>query len=149
LALFAFASIVQAEQIQIGSKLGGFELEDQFGQPHSIKRMPRTLILTFEKKTGAFVNQFLTRQGSQYLAEHDALYIADIARMPGFVTTMFALPKMRKYTHTILLAYGEDFQKHFPIQTGMATVIHFDPSSRVTDFVFVSNEEELQKEIMR
>jgi len=143
------ATIAQAEQIQIGSRLAGFELEDQFGQPHSIKKMPRTLILTFEKTTGAFVNQFLTRQGSQYLAEHDALYIADIARMPSMITTMFALPKMKKYTHTVLLAYGEDFQGHFPRKSGKATVIHFDASSRVTDCLFVSTEEELQKEIMR
>jgi len=148
LALLVLATIAQAEQIQIGSRLQGFELEDQFGKPHSIQKMPRTLILTFEKKTGAFVNQFLTRQGSRYLAEHDALYIADIARMPSLITTMFALPKMRKYTHTILLAYGKDFQKHFPIRDGMATVIRFDPSSTVTGFAFVSSEEELQKEIM-
>ncbi len=140
---------VYAEPIQIGSTIEGFELADQFGEEHKIESMPRTLVLTFEKAAGALVNDFLTRQAKGYLAQQNALYVADISRMPSLITRMFALPKMRKYPYTMLLEYNEDFHKNYPMEPKKVTVIKFDEQNRVTAIAFVDDEKALEQEILR
>jgi hypothetical protein len=138
-----------ADKLQVGDTVSGFELPDQYGNQHSIKEMPKTLILTFEKRTGGFVNGFLKMQDKSFLKKNNALYIADIARMPMLITNMFALPKMKRYEHTVLLAYEDDFQALYPIEKAKATVIHFDQKGAITEILFVDDEASLKAEILK
>lgn len=43
-----------------------------------------------------------------FLKNNKAVFIANISGMPSIITKLFALPKMRKYDHEILLIYDED-----------------------------------------
>lgn len=119
-------------------------LPDQHGKSHRIEAPPRLLVLTFEKDTGAMVNGFLKNAEKGFLADHDALYIADIARMPAIITKMFALPKMRRYSHTILLAYDEDFQKAYPRRSGSATALRIDDSGRIESVSYPTDQRALE-----
>ena len=149
-ALLLFvATTASAAEVGIDSRLPPFELPDQFGRNHVIKEMPKVLILTFEKSTGAMVNQYLTRQEENYLPSQNALFIADIARMPTPITLLFALPKMRRYEHTILLAYDRAFQESFPRKKGHATIIHFGQTQAIEAITFVQDDRELEGELSR
>ncbi len=147
--IFFAATMASAAEVGIDSRVPPFELPDQFGRDHVVEDMPRVLILAFEKDTGEMVNQYLTRQEKGYLPNQDALFIADIARMPRLVARLFALPKMRKYEHTVLLAYDSAFQESFPRKEGHATVIHFGRTQAIEAIAFVQDDRELEAELSR
>jgi len=147
--LCLLATPALADKLLAGDTLTGFQLPDQYGNQHKITEMPKTLILTFQKNTGALVNGFLKKQDKSFLKQNDALYIADIARMPTLITNMFALPKMKKYEHTVLLAYDDDFQAPYPMKDRNATVLHLDKMGAITEILFVDNEASLQEEILK
>ncbi len=147
--LFFAATMASAAEVGIDSRVSPFELPDQFGRDHLVEDMPRVMILAFDKGTGEMVNQYLTRQEKGYLPNQDALFIADIARMPMLVARLFALPKMRKYQHTILLAYDEAFQEGFPRKKDHATVIHFGRTQAIEAITFVQDDRELEGELSR
>ena len=57
-----------------------------------------------------------------YLGSKKAVYMANIFGMPG-IGRMFAMPKMKKYNHQIILADDEALITRFPQQTGKVTVL--------------------------
>ena len=87
--------------------------------PHKSK----LLIVSFEKKTSALVNDFLVSQEKYYLQKNHSLFIADIHKMPRFITNMFALPKMKEYKHLLYLHYGKEFAHAIPSKDKHLTLI--------------------------
>ena len=67
-------------------------------------------------------NATLTSLGKDYLPGRKAVYVANIHGMPG-IGRMFALPKMKKYSHRIILGDDAALIAHFPAQTGKVTVL--------------------------
>jgi hypothetical protein len=116
---------VWAAPYTVGQSVTPLDLNDQFGKRHSLKVMPRTLIMAFEKGTGATVNEYLAAQGKGYLVKYNAAFIADISQMPNFITKAFALPKMQKYPHTVLLIQDEELGLKFPAEEEKITVMTF------------------------
>jgi hypothetical protein len=147
---FAAASILSANSLLVGmslDKLKSFDYEDQFEKKIEIPDNTRLIILSYEKGTGATVNELLNEQSPSYLSDHNALFIADISGMPSLITSWFALPKMQKYKHTIYLNYAEPFAAEFPPKEEQITLLRFDTQNLLSDITYVSTKEELQKAI--
>lgn len=126
-----------AKPIKINDNLVAFSLPDQFDKAHIVKTKDHIkLIVAFEKSTGADINEYLSKQNSDFLEKHHSYFIANISAMPSFVTKLFALPKMRKYKHSILLIYDEkshDFLK----KDGMVSVYDIE-NEKVNDVKYIS-----------
>ncbi|WP_310438715.1 hypothetical protein [Sulfuricurvum sp.] len=135
-----------AAPYKVGQSVMPLDLNDQFGKRYTLKAMPKTLIMAFEKGTGATVNEYLTVQEKGYLAKNKAAFVADISQMPKFITESFALPKMRKYTHTVLLIQDEEQGLNFPAQEDKITVMKFR-GNFLTKVEFISTPAELKKAI--
>lgn len=135
-----------AAPYKVGQSVLPLDLNDQFGKRVTLKVMPKTLIMAFEKGTGATVNEFLTVQEKGYLAKNKAAFVADISQMPKFITESFALPKMRKYTHRVLLIQDEQQGLNFPAQEGKITIMKFR-GNFLTKIDFVDNEADLKQAI--
>ncbi len=131
---------------KVGQSVMPLDLSDQFGKRVSLKMMPKTVVMAFEKGTGATVNDYLNAQEKGYLAKYKAAFVADISQMPKFITESFALPKMRKYNHTVLLIQDEEQGLNFPYQEDKITVMKFR-GNFLTKIDFVSTPEELKKAI--
>jgi hypothetical protein len=108
--------------------------------------MPKTLIMAYEKGTGATVNEYLNGQDKGYLKKYNAVFIADISQMPGLVTKLFALPKMRKYIHTVLLIQDEQQGLRFPSKEEKITVMKFR-DNLLTEVKFITTTAELKAAI--
>lgn len=145
MALLAAAAL-WAAPYKVGQSVMPLDLNDQFGKRYTLKAMPKTLIMAFEKGTGATVNEYLTVQEKGYLAKNKAAFVADISQMPKFITESFALPKMRKYTHTVLLIQDEEQGLNFPAQEDKITVMKFR-GNFLTKIEFISTAPELKKAI--
>ncbi|HEX5328714.1 hypothetical protein [Sulfuricurvum sp.] len=135
-----------AAPYKVGQSVMPLDLNDQFGKRYTLKVMPKTLIMAFEKGTGATVNEYLTVQEKGYLAKNKAAFVADISQMPKFITESFALPKMRKYTHTVLLIQDEEQGLNFPYQEDKITVMKFR-GNFLTKVEFIETAEQLKKAI--
>jgi uncharacterized protein YxeA len=96
--------------LNIDSKIT-FTLPDQFDKSHTLKNDTKKLILVFAKATGHVVKKFLKEQNSNYLAEHNTLFVADISPMPTVITNTFALPDLRKSSYSVLLIYDDAISK--------------------------------------
>ena len=129
-----------------GHSVMPLDLNDQFGKRYTLKVMPKTLVMAFEKGTGATVNEYLSTQEKGYLAKNKAAFVADISQMPKFITETFALPKMRKYNHTVLLIQDEEQGNNFPYQEDKITVMKFR-GNFLTKVDFISTADELKKAI--
>jgi len=115
-----FAGTLMAD-FKVGDGLPGITLPDQFDKNYNIRADDTTLIMAFEKDVSVGVNEYLKIKPGNFLPQHHAKYISDISSMPGIITSMFALPKMKKYPFSMLLIY-DDFGKKFNRQEGKITV---------------------------
>lgn len=140
------AASVWAAPYSVGQSVTPLDLKDQFGKRHALKVMPRTLIMAFEKGTGATVNEYLAAQGKGYLEKNNAVFIAEISQMPNFITQAFALPKMQKYPHTVLLIQDEELGLKFPAEDEKITVMTFK-GNFLRSIRYISSAAELKQAI--
>jgi len=103
--MMLFISATFSKPITIGDDLPDITLNDQFGNKHTIDKNISKIIITFDKKSSVLANKFISmkKDSSHYLSEHHMVFVANISKMPALITKLFAMPKMKKYEHTILL----------------------------------------------
>lgn len=112
-----------AEPYEKGSRMQGFNAKDQHGAAFEFKPASvKYLLVSHDMDTGKKANAVLTALGKDYLTDRKAVYLANIHGMPG-VGRMFAIPKMKKYAHRIVLGDDGELIAKFPQQAGKVTVI--------------------------
>lgn len=109
-----------------GQKVESFNAKDQHEQAFTLKPADtRFLLVSHDMETGKKANAALTALGKDYLPGKKAVYVANIHGMPG-IGRMFALPKMKKYSHRIILGDDANLIAKFPAETGKVTVLALD-----------------------
>ncbi len=127
----------------VGDAFTGFSTRDQHDKPFTYTAGDaRLVIVSFVMGTGKAANAFFEKQPADFLAQHRALFIANIHGMPGIART-FALPKMRKYPHRILLADAENFLARYPQQPDRLTVLTLDGAGKIIAIRFIDPKSEL------
>lgn len=124
----------------VGDRFEGFATQDQHGKSYTYEGGARLVVVSFEMDTGKAANGFLERQGADFLGRQRAVFVANIHGMPGIART-FALPKMRKYPHRILLADGEHFLDRYPSKENHLTVLELDEQGAIAAIRFVGKKE--------
>ncbi len=114
-----------------GSKVAEFKSADQHGKAYTFQKGTRYLMITFDMSTGKKANKVLHEKGAAYLPGKKAVYVANIYGMPG-IGRRFALPKMKKYVHPIILADAKGLLDPFPTQKGKVTVLALNTRGVVT-----------------
>ncbi|MFM1851083.1 MAG: hypothetical protein RIS54_767 [Verrucomicrobiota bacterium] len=140
--LLAALPLRAATPYQVGDTFEPFTTQDQHEQVYTYAGGARLVIVAFAMSPGKAANAYFARQPAGLLAQHGALFISNIYGMPG-VGRMFALPKMKKYPHRILLADAEDFLARYPSQEDKLTVLTLDAQGVITAIAFVDPKTEL------
>lgn len=128
-----------AAELQNGDPLPPITLQDQFDKTVSVATDVQTLLFAIEKAPSDLVNNYLLKQDNDYLTTNKAYFMADISGMPGMITKMFALPKMRKRPYSILLAYAVEDTAFMPRQKNKVTVLKI-MGGKVSSIEFVDTE---------
>lgn len=145
LLLLATASCLAAEIYKVGDTLDAFALKDQHEKDYKFEAgKVTTLIVSFNMSEGKDANTWFAKQGANYLPERKGAFIANIHGMPG-VGRFFALPKMKKYPHQILLGDSETLLERYPKEKGKLTVLSLDASARITAIRHLDPEKEMDK----
>ncbi|MDQ5981121.1 MAG: hypothetical protein QG602_4099 [Verrucomicrobiota bacterium] len=142
--LFALVAGVSAFAgvYQVGDTFETFTTKDQHDKAYTHERGTRLVIVAFAMSPGKAANAFYAKQPADFLGRHHAVFISNIHGMPG-IGRAFALPKMRKYPHRILLADAEHFLDRYPTQEDKLTVLSLDEAGRITAIRFVDPAKEL------
>ena len=106
-------------------------MQDQHEQAYPIPDDVKHVAVAFTMSVGKSANKALSEKGAKYLPESKAVFIANIYGMPA-VGRFFAMPKMRKYPHRIMLADAEGLLDDFPQKDGLVTVFDLDDSGKIT-----------------
>ena len=107
-------------ELKRGDHFPVLNLSDQFGKSMAVNSGTRTVLMAFEKETAINTAAFFKQQKKGFMAEKHVRYISDISSMPSFITSMFALPKMKKYPFSVLLI-RDDKGKVFARKEGKVT----------------------------
>jgi hypothetical protein len=124
---------------KVGDTLPPIELSDQFDKEFKVETSDTTIVMAFEKDVSITVADYLKSKPSSFLAEHHSKYISDISTMPSMITSMFALPKMRKYPFSVLLI-NDDFGKQFNRQDGKITIFTLK-KGEIKSIKFITSDE--------
>lgn len=118
-----------------GSKIAAFEAKDQHEKEFKFEKGIRYLLVSFDMGTGKVANKALNAKGADFLPSKKAVYIANIYGMPG-IGRAFALPKMKKYAHRIILGDAKNLLDPFPSKDKMVTVIALNANGIVTSISY-------------
>ncbi len=136
------AILLIGDVLKIGDTLKPLSLPDQFDTIHTINTNDcEVFLVSFSKDTSSKVNDFLEKKENDFLEKNKIVYISDIHSMPSFVTSLFALPKMRDYKYKLMLMYEEN--TIFPQSDEALSVIKFK-NNKVNSIEFISKEESIE-----
>lgn len=130
------------EKYRVGDVFASFTTKDQHDQPYTYASGVRLVIVAFEMGAGKAANAYFEKQPATFLDSHKAIFISNIHGMPG-IGRMFALPKMKKYPHRILLADAPDFLVRYPVQEDLLTVFTLDERGAITAIRHVNPKKEM------
>ena len=115
---------VNTYSMEVGEKIKPFQLEDQHEKIQKVDTSFKLIIFARDDDANKVLAKALAKTNKTYLPKRKAIYVADISKMPGFVASWFALPKMRKYTYLSLLDRKPELTKIFPAKKSEITLIY-------------------------
>ncbi|WP_414661848.1 hypothetical protein [Horticoccus sp. 23ND18S-11] len=130
------------EKYKVGDTFAAFTTKDQHEKSYTYEGGARLVVVAFEMGAGKAANSYFEKQPADFLTGHKAIFISNIHGMPG-VGRFFALPKMKKYPHRILLADEENFLARYPAQEDLLTVLSLDEKGVITGIRHVSPKKEM------
>jgi hypothetical protein len=123
LILVCLANTVLA--ITTGDTLPAFKIQNQFEEPAELNAETKWIIFSSDMKAAKLLTEYLN-QNAKNLDLTKSLIISDISKMPGLVSKMFAIPKMKKYNFKLALDKEGDVTKAWPRQEGVILVMKVD-----------------------
>jgi len=132
----------------VGKSLQNLRLNDQFEKPHTLDADTKTLIFAFSKDMAHTCNDFFATQTPTYLVDNHAEFIADVSAAPSLIRSMFIMPGLKDFKHTVLIF--EEESKAAPFRAKMDTekiVVISLNNGTITKITPLSTAKELQEKI--
>jgi len=132
--------------ITVGKVLPNITIKDQFDKPISIKTDTKKAIFVFTKNSAHTVRELLDSKPENYLSNKKITFIADISGMPSIISSMFAIPDLKKHKYSVMLIKNEDIAKKYKNTKyeDYITVIDLN-SFKITKIILLSKAEQLEK----
>ena len=133
-----FPAFVSAASLEVGTPMPVMTLKDQHDTTRTVDANTRLLIFSAEREVSALVETALADQTADSLSAAGIQYVSDISAMPGMVTSMIALPKMRRRPYPMLLGRTAEETAMLPREPGKATLIASEGGS-ITSVQFIDD----------
>ncbi len=99
--------IVVEPMASVGKSLKSLALKDQFDQPKRINDDTKKVIFAFSKDMGHLSNDYFNAKEPTFLADHNTIFIADVSSAPSLIRSMFIMPGLKDFKHTVLVIDDE------------------------------------------
>ncbi|TSJ77032.1 hypothetical protein [Rariglobus hedericola] len=142
-SVLGLTAVRAVETYKTGDTLEAFTVTDAKGATFAYEPGKLAyLIVSYEMSPGKVVNGFLAKQPADFLDANRAAFMANIYGMPA-IGRFFALPKMAKYPHRILLADSETLLARHPVKEDRVTVFSLDAKGVITGIRQLDPQKEL------
>lgn len=132
-----------AGPVQSGQPLPALQLKDQHDQDWRIAADTKLVVFAAGRKASNLALAVLAPQPKGFLAARHAVYLADMSKMPGFITRTFALPSLREQTFEVGVSLDEKTLADWPRQEDAVTLIRLD-GGRVVSHEYATTEAQLK-----
>lgn len=122
-ALAQTTATAPAVAVAVGQPLPPLALKDQHDKAWQVPADTRLVLFAAGRKASNLVQAVLEKESKDFLAQHRAAYLADMGKMPGFATRMFALPSLREMPFTVGVSLNEATLAAWPRQPDSVTLI--------------------------
>jgi len=133
-------------KLVVGHSVADLKLNDQFEKAHSLNPNTYKLVFAFSKDSAHICNDFFNTKEPTYLEDHNAQFIADVSAAPSLIRSMFIMPGLKDFKHTVLLlddkAVAAPFRKDMDVEK---IVIVYVLNKGISKIKTISTAEELQK----
>ena len=137
-------SVAVESKSVVGASLAGLALNDQHGASHALSADTKRVVFAFSKEMGHLSNDFFNKQAPAFLAEHDAVFIADVSSAPSLIRSMFIMPGLQDFKHTVLVIEDESTAASYRIDADSEKLMVLDVDNFIIkDIRFIATEEEL------
>ena len=124
--------VASAAPLSVGDSFPVLDgMQDQHEAAYPMPEGTRHVAVAFSMGAGKAANRYSSEQGAAYLPAEEAVFIANIYGMPG-IGRLFAMPKMKKYPHRIMIADEEGLLDDFPQEDGRVTIFDLDAAGKIT-----------------
>lgn len=141
--LLAFPLATLAAPVEPGHFLPRLTLKNQHDQDWDIPADTRTVFFAAGRKASNLMLSVLGAQPKGFLAARQAVYLADMSKMPGFITRTFALPSLREQSFDVGVSLDEQQLADWPRQDDAVTLIRLE-GGRVTHFEYLKTDAQLR-----
>jgi hypothetical protein len=121
--LLLLASFANAEPWAVGTVLPKLELPDQHGDARALDAATRAVVFSRDMSAGRIVKETVAKAGNDVFDRNQAVYVVDLAGMPGFVRSLFAMPGLRRRPHKLMVGRAGAATADFPSEEGKPTVL--------------------------
>ena len=144
---FTQPGLAQA-QVIVGQALPAVSLTDQHDKPWQITSGTRLVIFAAGRKASNLIQTVLQALPKDQLTRRNALYLADMSKMPGFITRTFALPALKEMPYSMGVSLDEATLAAWPRQADAVTLIELD-QGLIKRISYVATEADLKAALER
>lgn len=133
-------------KVVVGNSLESLKLNDQFEKPQSLKADTTKVIFAFSKDMGHMSNEFFDKQDADYLNNHSAVFVADVSSAPSLIRSMFIMPGLKEFKHTVLVIEDKNVAASYRIEAHKEAIMIVEINNFIIENIsYVSSEEELSQ----
>jgi len=135
-------------KLVVNNSLANLSLNDQNKKSHSVTADTKILIFAFSKDMGHACNDFFETKDASYLDKNNALFIADVSSAPSVIRSMFILPGLKDFKHTVLVIDDETIAANYKagIDSEKIVIVNLD-NNIITSIETVTTAHEMAKKI--
>jgi enoyl-CoA hydratase/carnithine racemase len=130
-AVLLAVTTARAEPWGVGDRIAPMSFQTQHDETFVVGPPVRLVLITHDMGAGDVAKAVLAEHDAASLAARGAVYVADIARMPGLVSRFVAIPRMRNRPYPVLLDREAATARAFGVEDGAVTAVWLD-DGRIT-----------------
>ena len=114
LAVFMLLFCASAMALEKGERVLPWTLLDQFDKAYTLDQQARILLVARNMTGAKLLKAALEEKPKGFLEARQAVFVADVSRMPAVISTLFAVPAMRDYNYRVLLDSQSRVASRYP-----------------------------------
>jgi hypothetical protein len=133
-------------KLVVGKSLADMKLNDQFEKAHTLKESTKKVVFAYSKDIAHTCNDYFVTQSPTYLSDNNTQFVADVSAAPSLIRSMFILPGLKEFKHTVLLLSDE--KTAAPYRAGVNTekiVVAYVEDKSITKIITLGSESELKQ----
>jgi hypothetical protein len=114
---------VNVEPSLLVGKILNIDLKDQNEKAHTLHDNTTKVIFVFSDDMGHIANDYLATKEATYLSQNNAQFVADISGAPSLIRSMFIMPGLKDFKHTVMLLTDKEVSAPFRAKMDLEKIV--------------------------